>query len=335
MISVIICAYNEEKLINSCLEALAVQKISKSDYEIIIIDDESTDYTSEICKKFLENHQGIKPTFKYFRIKHGGLSIARNVGVQKSKGEIICFIDGDALADPHWLSEYHKTFRDPNVHYSSGRINLLNQKSSFASLIQNTRFVQKFTPPYNNHFHGVNMAFRREVFQHLDGFFENFESRGDDTTFRNIVKKHYTYQPSPEAIVKHERPESFKEWYLIFLKELKFQYLVLKALSSKKLAINYTIPLLKSVIINTLFLAGLFWWPSLIIALIAFSISKRKHLFMKASNMKYWGFNFFYHLLDVFLRPYYFLKSYFIYRKEKIRLPNTSKIEILISKTNV
>lgn len=330
MISVIVCAYNEEKLVRQCLEALANQKLSKLSFEVIVIDDESSDKTPEICKKFIEQQKGDKPLFKYYRIQHGGLSIARNTGVSKSKGNIICFIDGDALAEPLWLNEYNKTFLNPDIHFSSGRINLLNTESLFANTLQHTRFVQQFTPPFNNHFHGVNMAFRREIFENLGGFFENFESRGDDTTFRNIVKEHYTYQPTPSAAVEHERPESFQEWFKIYLKELKFQYLVFKALRASKSGLSYTIPLLKSIFITLSIIAGFLWWPIFILAFLAFLVSKRKHLFIKKDMLpREWLFNLCYHTLDVLLRPIYFIKSYIVYRNAEIKSAYSNSPKIL------
>ena len=329
MISVIVCAYNEEKLITHCLQALANQNFPTSEFEVVIIDDESTDNTSKLCKEFISNLDQKGPKFKYYRIEHAGLSVARNEGINNSHGDIICFIDADALADPQWLTNYNNTFLNPQIHYSSGRIILLNEDSTFANILQKTRFNQKFSPPYNNHFHGVNMAFRRDIFLKVGGFYENFESRGDDTTFRNIVKKHYTYEPTPTAVVKHERPESLEEWFNIFLKELNFQYLVFKALNHSSSTFYYIVPLLKSLIIDTLFLLGFFWWPAFILAILAFLISKRKHLFIKTTLFsKEWLFNWSYHIIDTFLRPFYFIKSYLIYHNEPIIPANSKKPEI-------
>ena len=87
--SIIIPVYNVEKYLEECLRSIISQKFS--DYEIILINDGSTDNSAKICEVFNNEFSQIK----YFRKKNGGLSSARNEGLLKSIGEYIIFTDSD------------------------------------------------------------------------------------------------------------------------------------------------------------------------------------------------------------------------------------------------
>lgn len=87
MFSIIVPIYNVEKYLRSCLNSIKNQTFQ--DYEVIMIDDGSTDNSKKIAKEF-ENNQ-----FKYFYKKNGGLSSARNFGIKKANGQYIMFIDSD------------------------------------------------------------------------------------------------------------------------------------------------------------------------------------------------------------------------------------------------
>ncbi len=96
-ISVVIPAYNEEKYIGACLESLKNQ-IEKP-YEIILVDNNSTDKTVEIAKKF-----GIK----VLKEEKQGISFARNAGFNATKGDIIARIDADTIAPTDWTARINK-----------------------------------------------------------------------------------------------------------------------------------------------------------------------------------------------------------------------------------
>ncbi|MBP7461258.1 MAG: glycosyltransferase, partial [Candidatus Delongbacteria bacterium] len=100
-ISVIVCTYNRAELLEKCLQSLAGQSLPATEYEVIIIDNHSSDTTLETAKLFLNNH----PNFSYFMENRQGLSHARNLGVTKSRGDYLAFIDDDSMADHNWLSE--------------------------------------------------------------------------------------------------------------------------------------------------------------------------------------------------------------------------------------
>ena len=89
--SIIIPAYNVEAYISACLNSIHNQ--SFQDYEIILVNDGSTDGTEELCVKASKEFEKIK----YFRKKNGGLSNTRNFGINQAEGEYIYFLDADDL----------------------------------------------------------------------------------------------------------------------------------------------------------------------------------------------------------------------------------------------
>ena len=94
MVSIIIPTFNLEKKIEYCLESILNQ--SYKNYEIIIVDDGSTDNTCEVCKATRARDTRIK----IIEQKHQGVSSARNVGIAAAQGEYIMFVDGDDIISP-------------------------------------------------------------------------------------------------------------------------------------------------------------------------------------------------------------------------------------------
>lgn len=97
MISVIVPAYNVEMYIESCLNSILNQKFS--DFEVIIVDDGSTDNTFNVCQKFKDER------IKIFHTENHGLSEARNYGIEKSSGDYLTFIDSDDYISEFYLSD--------------------------------------------------------------------------------------------------------------------------------------------------------------------------------------------------------------------------------------
>lgn len=100
MISIIVPAYNAEKTITRCIKSIVEQ--SASDFELLLIDDGSTDGTGEICDRFAE----IDNRVKVFHKTNGGVSSARNLGLDNAKGEWILFIDSDDYIEEASLEYY-------------------------------------------------------------------------------------------------------------------------------------------------------------------------------------------------------------------------------------
>jgi Glycosyltransferases involved in cell wall biogenesis len=95
-LSVIFCTYNREKYLYNALKSISQQNIPYHDYEIVMVNNNSTDSTESICKQFRYDYPGVN--FRYFLETQQGLSYARNRGVQESRGDILVFVDDDATA---------------------------------------------------------------------------------------------------------------------------------------------------------------------------------------------------------------------------------------------
>lgn len=104
-ISVIVPVYNKEQFINKCLGSIKKQDITLS-FEVIIIDDGSTDNSSKIIKTFCRKDK----RFRYYYEKNQGVSSARNYGIEKANGKCLVFIDGDDYLDPDYLKKLYKNF---------------------------------------------------------------------------------------------------------------------------------------------------------------------------------------------------------------------------------
>lgn len=100
--SIVIPIYNTEKYLRACLDSIVAQ--SYADFEAIMIDDGSEDGSAAICKEYVERDS----RFVYYRKENGGVSSARNFGIEKTKGEWTLFIDSDDMLLPDSLAIYAK-----------------------------------------------------------------------------------------------------------------------------------------------------------------------------------------------------------------------------------
>lgn len=106
--SIIIPTYNRRSLLKRVLRALFSQTYPPDKYEIIVVDDGSTDGTGGMVRRLKA-----PCTLRYFRQRKGGPSAARNYGIKQARGEIIIFIDSDILVDSHFVQEhleYHQKY---------------------------------------------------------------------------------------------------------------------------------------------------------------------------------------------------------------------------------
>ena len=101
MLSVIICTYNRAKYIGPLLESIAANDLDKAEYEILLVDNNCTDNTRGVCEAFTEKHPEVN--FRYTVEPEQGLSAARNKGIKEAKGDLIVYVDDDALVDTWYL----------------------------------------------------------------------------------------------------------------------------------------------------------------------------------------------------------------------------------------
>ncbi|MCX6893435.1 MAG: glycosyltransferase [Verrucomicrobia bacterium] len=173
-VSIVVASYNGERTLTACLDSL--QRLNYPSYEVILVDDGSTDATPQIALK----HGGIR----YFRHeKNLGLSTARNTGIAAATGEIIAFTDSDCRADEDWL--YYLVGDLLNSEFAGmGGPNLLPpEDSAVAAAVM----VSPGGPAHvmlsdrqAEHIPGCNMAVYKWALAEIGGFDPIFHKAGDD-----------------------------------------------------------------------------------------------------------------------------------------------------------
>ena len=108
MITLIICTYNREKYIGPLLESIAKNDYPTSDYELVLVDNNCRDNTKGVCELFAVEHPEI--TLRYVVETEQGLSAARNKGIEEAQGDIIIYVDDDALVDTDYIRIYAEHF---------------------------------------------------------------------------------------------------------------------------------------------------------------------------------------------------------------------------------
>ncbi len=205
-ISVAVCSHNGGHTIRECLEGLT--RLEYPDFEVILVDDGSTDDTATIAREF---------PIKLIQTEQRGLSNARNIAFRAATGEIVAYIDDDAFPDPHWLHYLALTFRH-SQHAAVGGPNIPPRSDG------NIAYCVAHAPggPTHvllsdrvaEHIPGVNMAFRKNSLEALGGFDEQFWTAGDDVDMCwRLQQKGWTIGFSPAAVVWHHRRNSVRTFW--------------------------------------------------------------------------------------------------------------------------
>ena len=124
LISAIICTHNREQYLGAAIDSLLAQTIES--YEIIVVDNASTDGTAEIVKSRLSNPDDSKVQVRYVLESTLGLSVARNAGAEAAKGQILAYLDDDAEASEGWLAALVAVFeKEEKVAIAGGKVTLI------------------------------------------------------------------------------------------------------------------------------------------------------------------------------------------------------------------
>ncbi len=114
-ISVVICTYNRAVYIPDAIKSLSEQTLQKELFEVIIVNNNSTDDTAEVCKKCIETYTSMN--IVYTNELNQGASFARNTGAKIARSPLLCFMDDDAIAEPDYLFRITEFFK---IHPSAG-----------------------------------------------------------------------------------------------------------------------------------------------------------------------------------------------------------------------
>lgn len=151
--SVIIPVYNTEKYILKCLKSITAQKLGKDfndKVEIIVVDDGSTDNSENIIRAYQVREEKNKIfDIQYFYKKNGGLSSARNFGVEKANGEYLLFVDSDDYIDKNLLSELLEVLEKDEV---DDKTDLVKFKCS--KVLESGEEIERISGPIFEHLNG-------------------------------------------------------------------------------------------------------------------------------------------------------------------------------------
>ena len=228
-ISIIIPTYNRAGPLHRALQSVIEQDFPRTDYEILIVDNASTDNTRAVAEEMIQAHR--ESTIRYIHEPIPGLLPARHRGATESQGAILVFIDDDIEADRGWLAAIHDAFQDPEVHMVGGR-NLPNYEVAPPPWIEQ---VMERGPDYAimycgyyslldfgdqrreidaNHVWGLNFSIRRETLYRLGGFhpdtvplrYQRYQGDGETGLSMKLKEQGLKAIYEPRALVHHLVP---------------------------------------------------------------------------------------------------------------------------------
>lgn len=221
-VSVIVCAKNEEENVAKFVPILAEQDYP--DYEIILIDDASSDNTLELLEAFEKQYSNIR----LVKVKNneafwGNKKFALTLGIKAAKNEYLLFTDADCYpASKQWIHEMssqftlHKTIVLGYGAYEKIANSFLNKIIRFETMLTAVQYFSwtKAKNPYMGV--GRNLAYKKEEFFNVNGFIDHMKIRsGDDDLFINQAAngKNTTICFNPESFTYSAPKKTFKEWF--------------------------------------------------------------------------------------------------------------------------
>jgi len=206
-VSVVVCSYNGSRTIGETLDQL--HRLDYPNYEILVVDDGSTDATPEIARRF--------PDVRLISVPNGGLAAARNTGMHAARGEIAAYIDDDAYPDPHWLSYLAYTYLTTS-HACVGGPNIAPAGDGpIAECVANAPggpIHVLLSDREAEHIPGCNSSFRRDRLLAIGGYDPQFRAAGDDVDVCwRLQDRGWTVGFHPAAMVWHHRRNSLRAYW--------------------------------------------------------------------------------------------------------------------------
>ena len=208
-ISVIIPNHNRSEALKITLENLAKQTLARQDFEVLVVDDGSTDNSMEILQEY--HHRS---GFNFLQQSQSGPAVARNNGVLKTSGEICVFLDADMVPKTNLLEQYLLAHRNKESGIAIGR--LLTWKDTDDCLFERVTRMENFHDlgenPFEMEFYHLasgNFSIRREAFRKLGGFDRQLIMTEDTDLGFRAKQLGIPLSYCPEAIGYHNHPKTF------------------------------------------------------------------------------------------------------------------------------
>lgn len=233
--SIIIPAYNAEKTLSSCLASLTDQSLSKELFEVIVVDDGSTDSTSKIAGQF---------NIHYIYQANQGPAAARNRGARDAKGDIILFTDSDCIPDHYWIQQMTRPFSAPDVVAVKGAYKTRQRElvARFAQAEFEDRYDLLKKRSIIDMIDTYSAAFRKDVFLNIGGFDQSFpvaNNEDTDLSYR-LAAKGYKLVFNQGAFVYHTHPDSFLKYLKLKFRRGYWRMVVYRRYPDKAIKDSYT-----------------------------------------------------------------------------------------------
>ena len=174
LVSVVVCGHNGARYLPVLLGALAEQTLPHERFEVIYVDDASTDESVAV----VERSGLVRVVRSESRI---GLPRARNAGIAAARGAVLAFTDVDTVPDERWLEAGRRRFADPAVGYLAGGITMpVGPKPTIAALVDATTYLDQELYVEQGYAAGANFWVRHSAADSVGGFNEQLEYYGGD-----------------------------------------------------------------------------------------------------------------------------------------------------------
>lgn len=221
LITVIVVVRNEEKNIIRLLESIKQQ--THKNFEVIIVDDQSTDQTAKLIQEFnLDNLKLISLSTEERGSSPKKAGIEKAIGL--ANGRIIYSTDGDCVLPPEILEIYAENFSNPKIQFIAGPVTFFNEKTlwnklqtvEFSSLIGTAAIAFFLKKPIMSS--AANLAYRKEAFLAVNGYDGNKSlASGDDEFLMNKINQHFPcsslFIKDKNCIVKTSATKNIQHFY--------------------------------------------------------------------------------------------------------------------------
>ena len=222
-VSIIVITRNRAVYLHQVLKSLIGQEIQGEAYEIILVDNNSKDATASVVKDF---NRTFGDRIEYVFKPEIGMPKARNTGASVAKGEILVFIDDDAIASSNWLDTYDRLYKTfPDIVAWGGKIDLVFQSSRPKWLSDDLMMALSYLNisdketilSFPDYPFGCNFSVKREYYMRIGGFIEDLKNSNEEKAFfYKLHLNNYKVGFSPKALVYHQIPSSrLKKRYFI------------------------------------------------------------------------------------------------------------------------
>ncbi|MBU0703946.1 MAG: glycosyltransferase [Chloroflexi bacterium] len=208
VISIIVPAYNAEDILENCLIALEAQTLPGEQYEIIVVDDGSSDGSADVARRY---------DVRLIQQPNAGPAAARNRGAQAARGELLLFTDADCAPAPDWVRRMLAPFRNPEVAGAKGVYRTRQQAvvARFVQLEYESKYARMTHQDHIDFVDTYSAAYRRDIFLANGGFDDRFPTASvEDQEFSfRLARKGYRLVFAPQAVVYHRHDATPGEYW--------------------------------------------------------------------------------------------------------------------------